>query len=139
MIISIKYAYYSDSHIQILSDLKLPFELNFFDLVVSSVSDKTKEMLWLRLGFRYDDLQISEEDHLFQLDESQQNEALYRMQTWERMKKYYSDEREEAKEDARKDAIVAERVIDPDEDMMRAYFGRTYHVKDLPSISTSKA
>ena len=56
MIIGIKYGLYSEHHIKLVSNFRLSFPLNFFDLVINTVGDKQRENLWLRLGFRYDDL-----------------------------------------------------------------------------------
>jgi len=90
MIIGVKYGLFGDDHVKLISELKLSMNLNFFDLVSLTVCDKLKDNLWLRLGFRYDDLQLSEDEHFFKLEAEQISEVTYRMESWERMSQYYS-------------------------------------------------
>jgi len=68
MIIGIKYGLFSDYHVKLVSELRMSGNLNFFDLVAMTVGNKLKDNLWLRLGFRYDDLQMSEAEHFFKIE-----------------------------------------------------------------------
>ena len=69
LVIAVKYGLYSDDHLKLISEHKLSEAILTFDLIVNTTNNKAIDILWLRLGFRYDDLQISEDKHYFKLSE----------------------------------------------------------------------
>ena len=65
VVISVKYGLFSADHMKLVCEHKLNADLNSFDLIAFTVSNKALDILWLRLGFRYEDLQICEDEHYF--------------------------------------------------------------------------
>ena len=67
MIIAVKYGFYSDQHMKLLSHVRVTRELNTFDQLLASVSDSKLDNLYERLGLIMQFLEVNEHEFYFEI------------------------------------------------------------------------
>ena len=71
MIIAVKYGYYSGEHMEIIRNVKVNAQLNWFDLLVASSMDKSLDNLYERMFLISQFLDINKKEFYFEVSESQ--------------------------------------------------------------------